>query len=139
MNQCRPPQMPWVSPYIIVANADQALDFYQKAFGFELLKKVPGPDGTTSHAEMRYQDQIIMLGKQGAHDDKVVSPKTSGQASPVLLYVYCKDVDVLFDQATTAGATVEMALNDAHWGDRMCSLRDPDGHSWCFATYSGKS
>jgi PhnB protein len=27
---------------------------------------------------------------------------------------------------------------DMFWGDRMCSLTDPDGHTWNFATHTGK-
>ncbi len=35
------PGFPWVSPVIIVKDVDSALDFYQKAFGFEYQKKSP--------------------------------------------------------------------------------------------------
>jgi PhnB protein len=27
-----------------------------------------------------------------------------------------------------------MPPQDMFWGDRMCNLLDPDGHSWSFAT-----
>lgn len=133
----RPAGMPWLIPYLIVADADQALDFYEKAFNFQKVNAVPMENGQTGHAEMKYKDQIIMFGREGAHKPDVFSPKTSGQASPVFLYLYCDDVDALFKQAVSAGATVKIEPEESHWGDRMCSLVDPMGHSWCFATHTG--
>ena len=59
--------------------------------------------------------------------------------SPVSLFVYCEDVDALCKQAQAAGATVAMPPADMFWGDRMCSLIDPDGHTWNFSTHTGKT
>jgi PhnB protein len=75
-----------------------------------------------------------MLGKESAKGCETRAPATSGTPSPVTMYVYCPDVDALYDRATGAGATGLVAPNDTFWGDRMCRLADPDGHSWCFAT-----
>ena len=58
-------------------------------------------------------------------------------ASPVGLYVYCDDVDALFARATAAGAQAKVPPQDTFWGDRMCQLVDPDGHTWNFATHVG--
>jgi uncharacterized glyoxalase superfamily protein PhnB len=66
--------------------------------------------------------------------EKCKSPATAGVRPSSLLYVYCDDVDALFKRATTAGAAVEMSPQDMFWGDRTCTLIDPDGYLWCFAT-----
>jgi PhnB protein len=134
----RPDRMPWLCPYLIVKDADAALNFYQKAFNFEKIDAVPGEDGKTVHAEMRYKDQVIMLGKEDAYDKDAKSPASAGIASPVSLYVYCANVDNLYKQAMDAGAKSKTPPDDRFWGDRMCAVTDPDGHSWCFATYIGK-
>jgi uncharacterized glyoxalase superfamily protein PhnB len=44
----RQPGTPWLSPYLTVRDADAALDFYQRAFGFEKRCAFPGPDGRTA-------------------------------------------------------------------------------------------
>jgi hypothetical protein len=31
----RPQGCPWLTPYLVVRDADAAIEFYQKAFGFE--------------------------------------------------------------------------------------------------------
>jgi uncharacterized glyoxalase superfamily protein PhnB len=129
----RPPGVPTLMPYLIVKDADAALDFYQRAFGFEKRMTMPGPDGRTKHAEVAYQDAVIMFGPEG-DGCKGRSPASSGVAPPVGLYVYCADVDAQYARATKAGATSQMPLQDMFWGDRMCTVVDPDGHQWSFAT-----
>jgi PhnB protein len=52
--------------------------------------------------------------------------------------VYCDDVDALCKRAEAAGATVESPPADMFWGDRTCTLVDPDGYKWCFGTHTGK-
>jgi len=130
----RPPGTPWISPYLTVKDADAALDFYQRAFGFEKKSVMPGPDGRTSHVELGWHDGMIMFGPEGAYGSTTKAPASSGAASPVTLYVYCDDVDALFARATAAGAKVIFPPQDMFWGDRLCKLTDPDGHIWNFAT-----
>jgi uncharacterized glyoxalase superfamily protein PhnB len=127
--------MPWLTPYLTVKDPDAALDFYQRAFGFEKRFAMPGPDGRTAHAEIGYRDAVIMLGPECVGtENPSKSPATTGVPSPVGLYVYCDDVDALFARATKAGAKAALPPQDMFWGDRMCSLTDPDGHGWSFAT-----
>jgi uncharacterized glyoxalase superfamily protein PhnB len=126
--------MPWLSPYLTVKDADAALDFYQRAFGFVKRMAMPGPDGKTGHAEMNYRDAVIMMGPEMGPGGDCKAPATLGINSPVHLFVYCEDVDALFARATAAGARAVLPPQDMFWGDRMCKLSDPDGHVWNFAT-----
>jgi uncharacterized glyoxalase superfamily protein PhnB len=135
----RPAGSPWLIPYLTVQDAGKALDFYKRAFGFR-QKGEPFTDkeGQIRHAELEWQDAWIMCGSEVGCDSPSRSPATSGTASPVNLYIYCEDVDTLFARATAAGAKGEIPPSDMFWGDRMCKLVDPDGHSWSFATHTGK-
>jgi uncharacterized glyoxalase superfamily protein PhnB len=131
----RPAGTPWLSPYLTVKDSDAALDFYQRAFGFEKKFSFPMPNGKTGHVEMTYHDALIMFGPEsGDPTGQCKTPATLGVSSPVGLYVYCDDVDALFARATAAGARADFPPQDMFWGDRMCKLTDPDGHVWNFAT-----
>jgi uncharacterized glyoxalase superfamily protein PhnB len=124
-------------PYLTVKDADRAADFYQRAFGFEKRLSMPLADGQTGHTEMTWKDAVIMFGPEAGWKGKgceVKAPATSGVPSPVGLFVYCDDVDRLFARATAAGAEAVQPPQDMFWGDRMCVLNDPDGHTWNFAT-----
>jgi uncharacterized glyoxalase superfamily protein PhnB len=126
--------MPWVTPYLTVKDCTKAIEWYQKAFGFEKKFEMPGPDGKICHAEITWQEASIMLGLEGACGTEVKTPATSGTPSPVSLYVYVPDVDALYARAKAAGATIKLEPQDQFWGDRICGLKDPEGHDWCFAT-----
>jgi PhnB protein len=65
---------------------------------------------------------------------KALSPESIG-GSPVSLYVYVKDVDAIFNQAVSKGATELKPVRDQFYGDRSGYLRDPFGHLWSIATH----
>jgi uncharacterized glyoxalase superfamily protein PhnB len=120
-----------------VKDADAAIEFYQQAFGFEKRMAMKGPDGKTGHVEMTYRDSLIMFGPVSAQprSDWPHKPPTMSQVvSPIGLYVYCDDVDALFARAIAAGAKALHAPENKHYGDRQCTLEDPDGYWWYFAT-----
>ncbi len=125
--------MSWLSPYLIVKDADAAIDFYQRAFGFEKRMAMPGPDGRARHVEMTYHDMVIMFGPE-CETTKARPPAASGVPSPVGLYLYCDDVDALYQRATAAGAKAGSPPANQFYGDRVCELKDPDGLTWWFAT-----
>ena len=131
--------MPWITPAFSVKDTKKAIEFYEKAFGFKLVFKMDGPDGMPQHVHMQQEcSGVVMFGLEGAGGCAVRTPANSKVASPVSLYVYCRDVDELYLKAQRAGAQVVKVPEDAFWGDRMCVLRDPDGYDWCFATNLGK-
>jgi len=48
--------------------------------------------------------------------------------------VHVADVDAHLAQAWAAGATIIDVLRDEDYGQRGYGARDPEGHSWWFAT-----
>lgn len=131
----RPEGMPWITPYLCVSDIEAAVNFYRDAFGFTLHEKIMrDDDGNAMHAEMRYNDCMIMMGAESLYNGATKTPKNSGTQSPVSICVYCDDVDQFFAHATEVGAKTVCEPEDMFWGDRMCRLTDPDGHAWSFAT-----
>jgi PhnB protein len=123
-----------INPYLIVRNADRAIEFYKKAFGAEERFRMHGPDGNAiMHAELKIGDSVFMLTEESP-DMKALSPESIG-GSPVSLYVYVKDVDSVFNQAVSEGATILHPVNDQFYGDRSGYLKDPFGHLWSIATH----
>ena len=123
-----------VTPYLMVHDAAQALDFYVRAFGAEERSRMPGPGGKIMHAELKIGDSMVMLSDEFPGMSGSRSPQSLGGTSGYLL-VYVPDVDELFRRAVGAGAKVEMPLTDMFWGDRFGKVLDPFGHSWGLATH----
>ncbi len=130
-----PAGYPWLMPYLVVRDADAALAFYAKAFGLEKRMAMPGPEGKTMHAEMTWKDSVVMFGPfrespEMAHRPPVISKVVS----PIGLYLYCEDVDAMFARAVAAGAKEVKPTQTQFYGDRTCTVEDPDGYQWTFAT-----
>lgn len=123
-----------VSSYLVVKNAVEAIEFYQKAFGAEPGVRMAAPGGAgTMHAEIHIGDSTVMLTDENPQWG-MKSPATLG-GTPVSLHIYTEDVDTLFKRATDAGCTVVAPLMDAFWGDRYGKVADPFGHQWGIATH----
>ena len=122
-----------VTPYLTVKNAEQAIEFYKRAFGARERVRMPMPDGKVAHAELQIADSIIMLGEE-CPEHGGLSPETL-EGSPVGLALYVEDVDAAFDRAVSAGAAVKEPVGDKFWGDRSGSITDPFGHKWMLLTH----
>lgn len=118
-----------LSSYIIVRQAQEAIEFYKKAFGAVERFRLPGPDGKTiGHAELQFGDSILMLADE-AVSPMNKSPQTLG-GSTFCFVMYVEDVDAAFQRAVAAGATVLRPLENKFYGDRMGMVADPYGHAW---------
>jgi PhnB protein len=122
-----------VTPYLIIKNAANAIEFYKKAFGAKELFRMPGPNGRVMHAEIKIGDSHIMLADE-CPEMNARSPESLG-GSPTSLLLYIENVDDFFNQAVSAGAKVVRPVKDQFYGDRSGSLSDPYGHAWHVATH----
>ncbi len=122
-----------VTPYLYCRNAAKAIDFYKQAFGAQEVLRWGPPGGPIYHAEIRIGDSHVMLADEFP-ERGVVGPQTTGNTSVGLL-IYCRDVDKMATQATTAGAKFERPVEDQFYGDRMGVVVDPFGHRWMIATH----
>jgi PhnB protein len=122
-----------VTPYLIVHDAVQAIEFYKRAFGAVELFRMAGPGGKVGHAEIRIGDSNVMLADE--HPEMGArSPRSIG-GSPVSMLVYVENVDAFFNQAVSAGAKVVRPIENKFYGDRSGGLEDPFGYQWFIATH----
>ncbi|HXG82248.1 MAG TPA: VOC family protein [Sphingomicrobium sp.] len=122
-----------VTPYLIVDNAAEAIEFYKRAFGAEEKFRLPAGENRIAHAEIKIGDSFVMLADEFP-DMGHLGPKARG-GTTVSLLIYLPDVDAAFRKAIDAGATELRPLENQFWGDRMGTLTDPFGHQWSLATH----
>ena len=121
-----------VTPYLAQKNTDQAIRFYEQAFGAKEVGRLSMPDGSIAHAEIEIGNSRIMMSDETpAFGNK--SPEAYG-GSPAAFSIYVADVDASFAQALAAGATVKRPVQDQFYGDRTGTLLDPFGYQWSIAT-----
>ena len=124
-----------VTPYLVIKGAAKAIEYYKKVFGATEVVRMPGPNGTIGHAELKIGDSMIMLADENPSMGQGHVSATTVGGSPVSLYVYLKDVDKVFERAVAEGAKVLKPVQDQFYGDRNGFLQDPFGHLWGVSTH----
>src|SRR4051794_10691626 len=123
-----------VIPTLRYRDADAAIDFLQRAFGFEPGDVHRSDDGQVQHAELRFGDGWVMLGS--VRED---GAELSARPGTATCYVVCEAVDDLHDRAVAAGAELVRPLGDTDYGSRDFAARDPEGNVWSFGTYAPRA
>lgn len=125
---------PTIFPTYRYRDVEQAIAFLTDAFGFEEHLISRDADDRVIHAELRYGEGLIMLGRQS--DDWMRSriPDEVGgiTSSP---YLVVADVEAHHTRAEAGGADIVRPLETTDYGSREYSARDPEGHLWHFGTY----
>ena len=129
------------SPMRILVNIDvpdleHAIDFYQRAFGLRLHRRL-GPTG----AEMLGAEASIFLLEKAAGTPAAGATRQprdyARHWTPVHLDVVVDDVDSAVAQAVAAGALLEDPAATHSWG-RIAHLSDPYGHGICILQFLGR-
>ena len=119
-------------------DADRAVEWLARAFGFEKHAVYSGADGMVVHAELSFGNGMIMLGPyaKGEFGKRYLTmPDAAGGRGTQSIYVIVDDADAHNARAVAAGAEIIMALKDEDYGGRGYSARDPEGQLWNFGSY----
>src|SRR3990167_6690080 len=122
-----------ITPYLIVNQALNAIEFYKKAFGAKEVMCIKDEDGSVSHAELKFGDTKIMLADE-CPEMNARSPQSFG-GSPVSIHLYIPNVDAVVERALAAGAVLARPIQDMYYGDRSGGVMDPFGHVWFISTH----
>ena len=117
-------------PVLKYEDAHAAIEFLERAFGFERLQVHEGDNGGVAHAELRFADGVVMLGSTSEGD-----PRFNRAAGLTSVYVVIDDPDALHQRARDAGTEIVMEPTDQDYGSRDFIARDPEGNLWSFGTY----
>jgi len=113
-----------VTPFLNVKGASDAIELYKKIFNAEERARMPGPNNTVMHCELKIGNAIVMIA------DAMMNPPTSSS-----LHIYVDDCDALWAKATGAGMKIEMPIENMFWGDRYGVVSDRFGNRWAIASH----
>jgi PhnB protein len=114
---------------LVVDGGNEAIDFYERAFGAKLEGRLVAGDKVL-FAALRIGDLLVTLCDELPG---LKAPDRDADAS-AFVTIYCDDADALHARAIEAGATQLTPVSDQMHGDRAGSLRCPFGHRWAVAT-----
>ena len=118
-----------ITPYLTVNRADEAITFYEAAFGFEEIgPRLEDTQGNIIHTELKLGDSSIMLAEEMPKFGNK-GPK-SLRGTSVRINLQVEDAHGIASRAQTAGAKLEAPITDQFYGHRSGRLIDPYGHVW---------
>lgn len=122
------PGLTAITPYIIVRPAAQFIEFLKTAFEGVEQVRMPAPDGSIMHAEVKIGNGAI----------EVSDGNEQYPTAPAAVHLYVDDPDATYSRTLQAGATSFYAPTDDHpSGDRWGAVKDPFGNHWYIAKPRG--
>lgn len=129
-----PQARPSVVPLLWYDKPRAAIEWLERAFGFEARIIVAGDGDAVIHSELGFGDGAIYVVGPGSATHGGASPAQAGgrNTQSVCLSV-ASGLDAHCDRARAAGARIEREPADQPYGDRVFTCRDPEGHPWSFS------
>ncbi len=118
-----------VQPYLQLRDAHTLIPFVEAAVNAEALGVHKSPEGHVLHATISIANATFEIDEANGES----------QPTPCYLHVYVPDTDAFYAQAVRAGAISVTPPNNAPYGDRAATVKDPFGNTWVLATYLGTS
>jgi uncharacterized glyoxalase superfamily protein PhnB len=118
-----------VTPYLLYEDAEAAVEFLTRAFGFrELDRTIGGAGGLHVELEVPGGGRVYL----GQPPEGFRNPAAVGRTS--LVFVLLDGVEAHHERARAEGAEiVEEPTDVTAAGHRRYGCRDPQGHEWFFA------
>jgi PhnB protein len=117
-------------PFLAVADADAAIEFYMEAFDATIRERLESPDGAVV-AVLEIAGMPFGVATE-APQLGTPSPQSAG-ATTVRVSLHVDDPDAVAAQAIAAGATEMFPVAKQPYGLRQGRVVDPFGHHWLIA------
>ena len=127
-----------VIPSVRYKDALAAIDWLERAFGFEKNAVYMGEGNSVAHAQLTFGNGIVMLGSvdNGSEFGKLTAqPDEIGLRNTHGVYLVAADADAVYATAKAAGAAMVLDIRDMDYGGRAFTCRDPEGHLWSIGTF----
>lgn len=118
-----------LTPYLCVADARAAIDWYAEVLGAALTEEpIVMPDGRVGHCELELGDARWMMSEE-FEEAGVAAPELARPAA-VTLHLVVADCDAVAARAVAGGARLDRGPEDSPPAGRVAVIRDPFGHRW---------
>lgn len=115
-------------PYLCVADAQAAVEFYIHSFEASEKFRLVEPSGRIGHVELDLGGSTLMLCEEFPEVD--IRRPEPGRGHSHTLHLHVDDADATVARAVAAGAQLAMAPRDHFYGERSGTVIDPFGHRW---------
>lgn len=118
-----------LTPYLCVADARAAIEWYAAALGAEVTyEPVIMDDGRVGHCELAIGQARWMM--SDPFDSAGVAPPDTDRGSAVSLHLTVDDVDAAAARVSATGTAMTRGPEDSPPAGRVAVFTDPFGHRW---------
>jgi uncharacterized glyoxalase superfamily protein PhnB len=108
-----------------------AIEWLERAFGFQTTMLATDSKGDVVHAEMKFGNGLIHIGSEW---ENIKAPDSVSGANTQTISVHLDSgIDEHCDRVRAAGGTIIQEPQDQFHGDRTYRVIDPQGHVWSFS------
>jgi PhnB protein len=126
-----------IEVYLTVSNGLEAIEFYKRAFGAQVVYQDLTEDKQkVMHASLAAFGGHFMLSDYFPQYITDVSPREPNAQGSVTVQINMQtpqEVDTAVARALAAGATPTLPATDTFWVMRYGRLKDPFGYVWAFS------
>jgi uncharacterized glyoxalase superfamily protein PhnB len=129
-----------IAPSIRVKDIQKSLDFYTKTLGFQTSDQLTRKDGRIAHASVGFDSPLLMLSPveyvrtQQTKEDLAKNKLGIGVEFHIGMNG-SKKLDEFFTEVKARGVTVINEPKTEFWGERIFTIRDPDGYALTFSEH----
>jgi PhnB protein len=118
--------------HLVVDGVEDALAFYERAFGAKERRRILGPDGRVARLEVAVGDFMVVLrSREGTPRRPAAASKHQRR---LRLRLRVRDCDAATCGAWEWGGRVLQAPHETSRGERAATVRDPFGLVWRLTT-----
>ena len=127
-----------IIPTMQYKNAQAAIDWLCKAFGFEKHLIVQGENNTISHAQLTYGNSMIMLSSKSNNEygRLIKTPESFNGINTQAPYIVVEKIDEHYKNSVAVGAEIIIEIKDEDYGGRGYTCKDNEGYIWNFGSYN---
>jgi uncharacterized glyoxalase superfamily protein PhnB len=128
------PAPPTVVPLLWYDRPRLAIEWLEQAFGFETAVVVADDGDGVIHSELTYGGGMIYVVGPSSEELAGASPlRTGGKNTQTTHLNLTGELDSHFARAKAAGARIGREPADQHYGARVYTCADLEGHQWSFS------
>jgi uncharacterized glyoxalase superfamily protein PhnB len=115
------------APILLVKDVVKAAAHYRDQLGFADVRLYYDPPNFA----MVSRDGFTIMLAQAAHPERIL-PNWKIHGSTSQIYFWVDDIDTLYAEYQSSGATIDFTLYDTPWGTREFGVQDIDGYDISF-------
>jgi uncharacterized glyoxalase superfamily protein PhnB len=129
------------APSIRVENMQKSIDFYTKTLGFHATNMLTRKDGRIAHVSVGFDSPVLMLSpvefvRTSQTKDDLAKNKLGVGVQFCIGLNGTKKLDAFFAEVKAKGITVINEPKTEFWGDRIFTVKDPDGYAITFSEHA---